>query len=60
LRGLGSIQAASIQLSVPILAAAAGMLLFSEPLTPRVLIAAAAVLGGLTLVLKARNLKSRA
>lgn len=60
LRRLGSIQAASIQLSVPILAAAAGMLLFGEPLTPRMLVAAAAVLGGLTLVLKARELKSRA
>jgi drug/metabolite transporter (DMT)-like permease len=58
LRRLGSIQAASIQLSVPILAAAAGILLFSEPLTLRILIAAAAVLSGLTLVLKARELKS--
>lgn len=60
LRGLGSMQAASLQLSVPILAAAAGVLLLGEPLSLRMLVAAAAVLGGLAVVLKARVLKVRA
>ncbi|WP_339845673.1 DMT family transporter [uncultured Halopseudomonas sp.] len=59
LRGLGAMQAASLQLSVPILAAIAGVLLLSEPLSVRMLIAAVAVIGGLAIVLKARASKIR-
>jgi drug/metabolite transporter (DMT)-like permease len=59
LRGLGAMQAASLQLSVPILAAIAGVLLLSEPLSVRMLIAAVAVIGGLAIVLKARASKTR-
>lgn len=54
---LGSIQAASIQLSVPILAAVAGIMLLDEPLTPRILLATVAVIGGLIIVLRTRALK---
>lgn len=54
LRGLGAMQAASLQLSVPILAAVAGVLLLGEPLSLRMLVAAVAVIGGLAIVLKAR------
>ena len=42
--------AATVQLSVPVLAAAGGILLLGEPLTLRYLLAAVAVLGGITLV----------
>ncbi len=59
LRGLGAMQAASLQLSVPILAATAGVLLLDEPLTVRLLVAAVAVIGGLALVLKSRMVQAR-
>lgn len=44
-------QAASVQLSVPILAALGGSLLLAEPLSLRLLLCSAAVLGGIALVL---------
>lgn len=53
LRGLKALQAATVQLSVPIIAALAGSLLLDEVLTVRLLISAAAVLGGIALVLSA-------
>ncbi|MBS7662100.1 DMT family transporter [Pseudomonas lalucatii] len=56
LRGLQSFQAASVQLSVPILAALAGSLLLDEALSLRLVLSAAAVLGGIALVLSARQL----
>lgn len=54
---LRALQAASVQLSVPIIAALAGSLLLGEALTPRLLLASLAVLGGIALVLvvKARS-----
>jgi len=55
LRGLQSFQAACVQLSVPIIAALAGSLLLNESLTLRLLLSAAAVLGGIALVLSARQ-----
>lgn len=55
LRGLQSFQAACVQLSVPIIAALAGSLLLDESLTLRLLISAAAVLGGIALVLSAKQ-----
>jgi drug/metabolite transporter (DMT)-like permease len=48
---LRALQAASVQLSVPIIAALAGSLLLGEALTPRLLLASLAVLGGIALVL---------
>lgn len=51
---LKALQAASVQLSVPIIAALIGSLLLSEPLTPRLLVASLAVLGGIALVLQSK------
>ncbi|MDQ6623303.1 MAG: DMT family transporter [Verrucomicrobiota bacterium] len=50
LPGLKAASAATVQLSVPILAAAGGILLLGEPLTVRFVLAAFAVLGGIALV----------
>ena len=58
LRGLGSLQAASVQLSVPILTALAGSLLLNEALTPRLLLASLAVLGGIAVVLWVKPARS--
>jgi len=55
LRGLGALQAATVQLSVPILAALAGALLLGEALSLRLSLAALAVLGGIALVLGAER-----
>lgn len=55
LRGLKSFQAATVQLSVPILTALAGSFLLSEPLTLRLMLSSAAVLGGIALVLTAKQ-----
>lgn len=55
LRGLGATQAATVQLSVPVIAAAAGALLLAEPLTLRLALSAAATLGGIALVVTARR-----
>lgn len=52
---LAAIQAASVQLSVPLLTALAGALLLGEPLTVRLLLAGTAILGGVGLVLRARH-----
>jgi drug/metabolite transporter (DMT)-like permease len=50
LAGLKAASAATVQLSVPILAATGGILLLGEPVTLRYVIASAAVLGGIFLV----------
>ena len=50
LPGLKAANAATVQLSVPVLAAAGGILLLGEPLTLRFLLASVAVLGGIALV----------
>lgn len=55
LPGLRASQAATVQLSVPILAALAGSLVLGEQLSLRLLLCAAAVLGGIALVLSARK-----
>ena len=52
LSGLRATSAATVQLSVPVLAAAGGILLLGEPLTLRFLLAATAVLGGIALVVR--------
>jgi drug/metabolite transporter (DMT)-like permease len=50
LPGLNAANAATVQLSVPVLAAAGGILLLGEPLTLRFFLASIAVLGGIALV----------
>jgi len=54
LPGLKATQAAVVQLSAPVLAALVGIMLLSEPASLRLLVAAAAILGGLGLVLRER------
>lgn len=59
LPGLKAASAASVQLSVPVLAATGGILLLGEPLTLRLLFASMAVLGGIALVvINARPMRS--
>lgn len=50
LPSLKSTTAATVQLSVPILAAIGGIFFLGEPLTPRLLIASVAIIGGIALV----------
>jgi drug/metabolite transporter (DMT)-like permease len=50
LSGLKATSAATVQLSVPVLAAAGGILLLGEPITLRYVLASLAVLGGIFLV----------
>ena len=50
LSGLKATSAATVQLSVPVLAATGGILLLAEPITPRYVLASFAVLGGIFLV----------
>ena len=45
------IGAATVQLSVPVIAAIGGVLLLREPITLRLLAASAAILGGIALVI---------
>ncbi|HIG43686.1 MAG TPA: DMT family transporter [Gammaproteobacteria bacterium] len=54
LSGLTATRAATVQLSVPIIAACAGMLLLSEPASIRLLLASTATIGGITIVLMQR------
>ena len=51
LRGLTATTAASVQLSVPVIAAAGGVIFLDEPLTLRVVICSIAILGGIALVI---------
>ena len=55
LPSLAAATAATVQLSVPVLAAAGGILLLGEPLTVRFLLAAIAVLGGIALVVQQKQ-----
>ncbi len=52
LRGLASSTAATVQLSVPVLAALAGVVWLDEAFTLRLLLASAAILGGIALVIR--------
>lgn len=49
LRGLKATSAATIQLSVPVIAAAGGVVLLGEPVTLRLLLSSVAILGGIFL-----------
>jgi len=60
LNGLSAMRAATVQLSVPPIAAFGGVLLLSEAITPRLAIASAATLGGVALVLASRTRGARA
>lgn len=51
---LQATQAATVQLSVPVIAAGGGILLLQEPLTLRLILAGITVLGGIALVIKRR------
>ena len=55
LPGLAGTEAATVQLSVPIIAAVGGLMFLAEPLTARLLIASVATLGGVAIVLRVRT-----
>jgi drug/metabolite transporter (DMT)-like permease len=55
LPGLKAASAATVQLSVPVLAATGGILLLGEPITLRYVLASVAVLGGIALVVLEKN-----
>ena len=55
LRDLSATTAATVQLSVPVIAAAGGVLLLNEPLTLRLVATGAAILGGVALVVLTRH-----
>jgi drug/metabolite transporter (DMT)-like permease len=60
LRKLTALRAATVQLSVPLIAALGGVVLLSETFTPRLAIASAAMLGGIAVVLASRSPKQGA
>lgn len=55
LKGLAASRAATVQLSVPVIAAIGGVILLSEPVTFRLVFASAVTLGGIALVLMQRS-----
>ncbi len=55
LRGLNATSAASVQLSVPLIAAVGGLVFLGEAITMRLLIASVAILGGIALVIFERK-----
>jgi drug/metabolite transporter (DMT)-like permease len=55
LRGLRATSAATVQLSVPVIAAIGGVILLSEPVTLRLVLASLATLGGIAIVLMQRT-----
>lgn len=59
LNKLSAMRAATVQLSVPLIAALGGVLFLSEAITPRLAAASAAILGGIALVLTSRSQKPR-
>jgi len=54
LGGLSAAHAATVQLSVPVIAAIGGVVILTEPLTLRLVLASAATLGGVSMVLGQR------
>lgn len=56
---LTAMRAATVQLSVPLIAAFGGVVFLSEAVTPRLVAATAAILGGIGLVLTSRSPKLR-
>jgi drug/metabolite transporter (DMT)-like permease len=60
LPALRATHAATVQLSVPVIAAIGGVLLLGERLSLRLVLCSVAILGGIALVLHARRLNRRA
>jgi drug/metabolite transporter (DMT)-like permease len=52
LPALKSTEAATVQLSVPVIAAVGGIVFLSEPVTLRLVLASVAILGGIALVIR--------
>jgi len=59
LTGLTAAQAASVQLAVPVIAAAGGVIFLLEPITTRLLLSAMLILGGVGLALARREPRRR-
>ncbi|NCF62590.1 MAG: EamA family transporter [Gammaproteobacteria bacterium] len=59
LKGLPATRAATVQLSVPVIAAIGGVILLSEQVTLRLVLASVATLGGIALVLMQRSAKDK-
>lgn len=59
LRGLRASAAAAVQLSVPAIAALGGVVFLGESLSARLVLASAAILGGIALVLRDANLRKK-
>lgn len=55
LGGLDATRAASVQLSVPVIAALGGIVVLGEPLSLRLVLASVAILGGIALVISRRT-----
>lgn len=55
LPSLKATHAATVQLSVPVIAALGGVVFLGEPITPRLALASAAILGGIALVILERQ-----
>ncbi len=55
LRGLTATNAATVQLSVPVIAALGGVALLGEPITLRLVLASIAILGGVAVVILAKR-----
>jgi drug/metabolite transporter (DMT)-like permease len=55
LPGLKATQAATVQLSVPVIAALGGIVLLAEPITSRLILASVAILSGIALVVYEKN-----
>ena len=51
---LKATNAATVQLSVPVIAALGGILLLGEPVTMRFILASLAILGGIALVIRSK------
>lgn len=59
LKGLTSIQAAMVQLAVPVLAAISGVVILSETLSMRLIISAIMILGGIALAVLSRHIAKK-
>ena len=59
LPGLKATHAATVQLSVPVIAALGGIVLLAEPLTWRLVLASVAILGGIALVIVEKQRRNR-
>lgn len=59
LRSLRALQAAALQLTVPVIAAAGGILLLSERISTRLVVSAALILGGVAMAVGGRAARTR-